>query len=461
MPLAPGTRLGPYEIVGPLGAGGMGEVYRGRDTRLGRALAIKVLHPAASATDRRRLLREARIISTLSDPHICSLFDIGNEGDRDFLVMEYLDGESLAHRLSRGPLPLAEALTIAAQTAKALGCAHSAGVIHRDLKPGNIMLTKSGAKLLDFGLSRIDAASPAIDLKTHSRLTLPGTIVGTLNYMAPEVLRGDAADARSDVFALGCILFQMLTGLRPFDAPSYLTLTTNILEEEVPPVSSLVAVPAAVDRAVARCLDKNPDQRWQNAFDLASELEWLAGGHPGGGAQIAEVAFTVTRADVVRFNLHHASHRLLNWVVIVIAAAVIGGSITAGVPLWAGIAIDTMLLLFFAGFLFLMTAVAAFFSSVQAKNRVVFGPHRLTLTAADITEVTPVSRSTWSWPAVQIVRQNRSYIFIYVQQNGAHIIPKRAFGSSDRARQFYDAARSALMGARRSASAASAAGPPP
>jgi len=277
MPLAAGTRLGPYEIVGPLGEGGMGEVYRGRDTRLGRTVAIKVLRPAASPTDRERLLREARIVSTLSDPHICSLFDVGSEADRDFLVMEYLDGESLAQRLARGPLLWREALTIAAQTAKALGCAHAAGIIHRDLKPGNVMLTKSGAKLLDFGLSRIDDAS-AVDATTRARgpLTRPGTVVGTLHYMSPEQLHGAPADARSDIFALGCVLFEMLTGRRPFDAPSQLTLTTEILEKAVPPVSSIVSVPPAADRVVGKCLEKEPDHRWQNAFDLADELEWLA-----------------------------------------------------------------------------------------------------------------------------------------------------------------------------------------
>src|SRR5262245_21221212 len=228
MPLAAGTRLGPYEISAPLGAGGMGEVYRARDTRLGREVAVEVLPASLSSSPevRARFEREARTISSLNHPHICTLQDVGREGEIDFLVMELVEGESLAQRLTRGALPPAEVLKLGGQIADALDRAHRAGVIHRDLKPGNVMLTKSGAKLMDFGLARptglagpSSASSVSAEALNQSPtvaqpLTAEGTIVGTFQYMTPEQLEGKEADARSDIWALGCVLYEMVTGRR-------------------------------------------------------------------------------------------------------------------------------------------------------------------------------------------------------------------------------------------------------
>jgi serine/threonine protein kinase len=226
MTLHAGTRLGPYEIVAPLGAGGMGEVYRAKDTRLGREVAVKVLpsHLSASSEVRARFEREARTISGLNHPHICTLHDVGREGDTDYLVMELVEGETLAQRLAKGALPTADVLRLGAQVADALDRAHRAGVIHRDLKPGNVMLTKSGAKLMDFGLARaVGLAGPpgsaSMATMTHSPtmaapLTAEGTILGTFQYMSPEQLEGVEADARSDLWALGCVLYEMATGKR-------------------------------------------------------------------------------------------------------------------------------------------------------------------------------------------------------------------------------------------------------
>src|SRR5512137_2962398 len=218
MSLSPGARLGPYEIVGLIGAGGMGEVYCAHDTRLGRDVAIKVLAPHLAATPeaRARFEREARTISQLSHPHICTLFDVGREGEIEYLVMELVEGETLAHRLEKGPLPVAEVLSIGSQIADALDRAHRAGVVHRDLKPGNVMLTKSGAKLMDFGLARAAGLAGVPGALTESPtvsrpLTAEGTIVGTFQYMAPEQLEGKEADGRADIWALGCVLYEMAT----------------------------------------------------------------------------------------------------------------------------------------------------------------------------------------------------------------------------------------------------------
>jgi Tol biopolymer transport system component/predicted Ser/Thr protein kinase len=301
MPLAPGTRLGPYEVLSVLGTGGMGEVYKARDTRLGRDVAIKVL-PALLAADpqfRERFDREAKSISQLTHPNICTLHDVGRlraEGasavqgpEVDFLVMEFLEGESLATRLEKGALPLADALRIAIEVASALDKAHRHGVVHRDLKPGNVMLTKTGSKLLDFGLAKVATGSVASGAMTalatsplpsmqSPPLTAQGTILGTFQYMSPEQVEGAEADARADIFAFGAVLFEMVTGQRAFTAKSQASLLAAILEREPPPVSQLVPVaPPALDYVVRTCLAKDPDARFQTARDLLSQLKWIAG----------------------------------------------------------------------------------------------------------------------------------------------------------------------------------------
>jgi len=280
-----GVRLGPYEIVSALGAGGMGEVYKARDPRLDRIVAIKVLHAdVASAPDRRqRFEREARAIAALQHPHICVLHDIGRQDGTDFLVMEYLDGETLARRLTKGPLPLDQALQYAIQVADALDKAHRQGITHRDLKPGNLMLTKSGVKLLDFGLAKLREgdAGPAGRLSAlptqEPDLTGEGTILGTLQYMAPEQLEGKKADARTDIFAFGAVVFEMVTGRKTFDGKSQASLIGAILKDEPPTMSTLQSLtPPALDRVVSTCLAKDPDDRWQTARDVARELGWIA-----------------------------------------------------------------------------------------------------------------------------------------------------------------------------------------
>jgi Tol biopolymer transport system component len=293
MPLAPGTRLGPYEITAPLGAGGMGEVFRATDTRLGRNVAIKVLpqHLSSNPEVRARFEREAKTVSSLNHPHICTLFDVGREGDTDYLVMELVEGETLAERLAKGALPTAEVLDLGGQIADALERAHRAGVIHRDLKPGNVMLTKAGAKLMDFGLARaIGMAGPAAGsgamMATLTRsptmttpLTAEGTIVGTFQYMAPEQLEGSEADARSDLWALGCVLYEMATGRRAFEGKSQASLIGSIMHQEPPPVSQLAPLsPPGLERLVRACLAKDPADRLQSAHDIRMQLAWLAEG---------------------------------------------------------------------------------------------------------------------------------------------------------------------------------------
>ncbi len=295
MTLTSGTRLGPYEIQSPLGAGGMGEVYRARDTRLDRTVAIKVLstHLAEDPQFRERFEREARSIAALNHPHICVLHDIGRDRDTDFLVMEYLEGETLAARLARGPLPLDQALTVAIQIADALDKAHRLGIIHRDLKPGNVILTKGGAKLLDFGLAKIAPASlkarPASDAATlkggagaqsaataPTPLTAQGTLFGTLPYMSPEQLDGHEADARSDIWAFGCTLYEMLTGKPAFKADGQARLIGAILKDDPPPTSSIASpIPMGLDHLVAKCLAKDPEERWQHVRDITTELVWV------------------------------------------------------------------------------------------------------------------------------------------------------------------------------------------
>jgi serine/threonine-protein kinase len=284
MALVTGARLGPYEILSAIGAGGMGEVYRARDTRLDRTVAIKVL-PAELATDsqfRERFAREARTISHLTHPHICTLHDIGEHDHVAFLVMEHLEGETLASRLNRGPLPVRQALQHASEIAAALEAAHRHGIVHRDLKPGNIMLTKAGVKLLDFGLAKVGATAItsgalATDVQTMAPLTAQGAILGTMQYMAPEQIEGREADARSDIFAFGAVLYEMLTGRKAFEARSHASLIAAILEHDPPALTATpTLVPPQLDHVVRRCLAKDPDERWQTAADLHRELKWVA-----------------------------------------------------------------------------------------------------------------------------------------------------------------------------------------
>jgi serine/threonine protein kinase/Tol biopolymer transport system component len=281
--LASGSRLGPYEIVSPLGAGGMGEVYRARDTRLERTVAIKVLaaHLSSSPEVRQRFEREAKTISQLSHPHICALHDVGREGETEYLVMEYLEGETLADRLLKGPLPLEQTLRFGVQIADALDKAHRQGVVHRDLKPGNVMLTKSGVKLLDFGLAKaitpVSQQSSLTALPTQHALTQEGTILGTFQYMAPEQLEGKEADARTDIFALGVVLYEMATGKKAFSGGTQASLISSILRDEPLPISQVQPMsPPALDRIVRTCLAKDPEERWQSAGDVGKELRWIA-----------------------------------------------------------------------------------------------------------------------------------------------------------------------------------------
>jgi Tol biopolymer transport system component len=283
--LPAGSRLGPYEILTPLGAGGMGEVYRARDTRLERTVAIKVLpqHLSSSPEVRQRFEREAKTISQLSHPHICALYDVGNQDGIEYLVMEYLEGETLADRLVKGPLPLEQTLRYGIEIADALDKAHRQGIVHRDLKPGNVMLTKAGVKLLDFGLAKaVQPASPASALTSLPTegppLTAEGTILGTVQYMAPEQLEGRQTDARTDVFALGTVLYEMATGRRAFSGATQASLISTILRDDPQPVSQVQPMsPPALDRLVRTCLAKDPEERWQNAGDVARELKWIAG----------------------------------------------------------------------------------------------------------------------------------------------------------------------------------------
>ena len=301
MPLTPGTRLGPYEITAPLGAGGMGEVHRARDTRLGRDVAIKVLpvHLSQQPEIKARFEREARTVSSLNHPNICTLFDVGKEGDIDYLVLELIEGDTLEARLARGPLPPPEALRLGAQIADALDRAHRAGVVHRDLKPGNVMLTRGGAKLMDFGLARATGLGVAVGGSSSATmpvsptmgrsLTAEGTILGTFQYMAPEQLEGNEADARSDIWALGCVLYEMFTGRRAFEGRSQASLIAAILEREPAPVGerpSGAGVPAGstvqkapphgIERLIRNCLAKDPEERIQTAHDVKLQLQGIA-----------------------------------------------------------------------------------------------------------------------------------------------------------------------------------------
>ncbi|MGA8438642.1 MAG: serine/threonine-protein kinase [Candidatus Sulfotelmatobacter sp.] len=295
MALANGTRLGPYEIVAALGAGGMGEVYRARDARLDRTVAIKILPPhfADDATRRQRFEREAKVVSGLNHPNICTLHDIGHQDGVDFIVMEFLEGESLAERLEKGPLPVPQVMQYGTQLASALDKAHRNGVTHRDLKPGNIILTKSGAKLLDFGLAKAEPSTSAGKTLTDATprplpMTKLGTIIGTVPYMSPEQLDGKEADARSDIFSLGTVLYEMVTGNRAFQGQSEFSVASAILRKDPPPISTLQPLtPPSLERTIRVCLAKDPDERWQSASDLWNELRWISEGGSQFGAMTA------------------------------------------------------------------------------------------------------------------------------------------------------------------------------
>jgi serine/threonine protein kinase len=302
MGLSAGMKLGPYEIQDALGAGGMGEVYRARDTRLDRTVAIKILssHLSDNPELKQRFEREAKAISSLNHAHICTLYDIGSQDGVDFLVMEYLEGETLAQRMKKGPLPLEQVTKIGSEVADALDKAHREGIVHRDLKPGNVMLTQAGAKLLDFGLAkpatlataagshpstsgqgRAPLLSAAVTMSSPSPqlspLTTHGTIIGTMQYMSPEQIEGREADARSDIFAFGAVLYEMITGKRAFDGKSQLTVASAILEKDPEPVTaSRTNVPPALLHVIDGCLNKDPEQRWQSAGDISRELLWAS-----------------------------------------------------------------------------------------------------------------------------------------------------------------------------------------
>jgi serine/threonine protein kinase len=286
MPLSPGVRLGPYEIQDALGAGGMGEVYRAKDTRLDRTVAIKILpaHLSSDPVRKQRFEREAKTISSLNHPHVCVLYDVGSQDGIDYLVMECLEGETLAKRLEKGALPLEQVLKYGMQIADALDKAHRGGVVHRDLKPGNIMLTPTGAKLLDFGLAKpavllASATTLTTSAPVTSMLTQEGTILGTFQYMSPEQVEGKDVDARSDIFSFGSVLYEMVTGQRAFPGKSQLSVISAILEKEPELISCVKPMtPSPLDHTVRGCLAKNAEDRWHTAHDVKLELQWIAEG---------------------------------------------------------------------------------------------------------------------------------------------------------------------------------------
>ncbi len=283
MALTSRTRLGPYEILALIGKGGMGEVYKAKDTRLDRTVAIKVLpeHLAESPERKARFEREAKAISKLNHPHICTLYDVGEQDGIDYLVMEYIEGETLAERLKKGAMPLDKVLEYGIQIADGLDTAHRAGIVHRDLKPGNAMLTKSGIKLLDFGLAKVleDEAEPgASDAPTRQKdLTKEHAIIGTLQYMAPEQLEGRTANSRADIWAFGAVLYEMATGEKAFEGASQASLISAIMKDEPRALSAFAPIaPRLLEHTVRGCLDKDPDERWQSVRDVARQLEWIA-----------------------------------------------------------------------------------------------------------------------------------------------------------------------------------------
>jgi serine/threonine protein kinase/Tol biopolymer transport system component len=311
--LEPGSKLGPYLIEAELGAGGMGQVYRASDTRLQRTVAIKVLSATlvSSPEAKQRFEREARAISQLQHPNICVLHDVGHDSGVDYLVLEYLDGETLGDRLKKGPLGASDAIAIARQVADALVKAHRSGIVHRDLKPGNVMLTKSGAKLMDFGLAKPSGFQTAAgsgsvfsaaltNTSPASPLTSVGSIIGTVQYMAPEQIEGREADVRSDIFSFGLVLFEMLSGRRAFEGKTQASIVASILALEPPPLVSLQpAVPATLDQVVRICLRKDPDERFQNAHDLKLQLEMIE----SSAASAATTAPPTQRSSVMVYAL--------------------------------------------------------------------------------------------------------------------------------------------------------------
>lgn len=320
--IGPGRRLGPYEVVSLLGAGGMGEVWSARDTRLDRSVAIKVLPAelAQNAQFRLRFEREAKTISQLAHPHICTLFDVGD----GFLVMELLEGETLSNRIARGPMPVSDVLRYGAQIAEALAGAHRMGIVHRDLKPANVMITKSGAKLLDFGLAKPGGNVVDVDGATQQRgLTQEGTILGTFEYMAPEQLEGLEADARTDIFALGALLYEMATGQRAFQGRTRTSLIAAIVSAQPAPISQFQPIaPPAFEHVVNKCLSKEPDDRWQSARDIAEQLRWIEA--TGGAIQaataktsklpwIAAAAIFVVATAVIGFLVRRTSQPRVLW----------------------------------------------------------------------------------------------------------------------------------------------------
>jgi serine/threonine protein kinase/Tol biopolymer transport system component len=332
MALTSGTKLGPYEIQSPLGAGGMGEVYRAVDTRLDRTVAVKVLasHLSSSPELKQRMEREGRAISSLNHPNICQLYDIGSQNGTDYLVMEFLEGETLAERLRKGAVPLAEVFKIGIAVAEALAVAHRSGIVHRDLKPGNIMLTNGGAKLMDFGLAKplgmqtatsgsgtappsFTAAATLSGPSPLSPLTTAGSIVGTIQYMSPEQIEGKEADARSDIFAFGAVLYEMVAGKRPFSGKSQISLASSILESDPTPISGLKPnTPAGFEHVVTTCLQKNPEERYQSAQDIKLELQWIAAERPA--------AAVATATPLPRKG------ERIGWAAAVIAAMVLGAT---------------------------------------------------------------------------------------------------------------------------------------